>query len=81
MKQNSDSALLQLIKENDHNAFDLLFDRYWETLYRAANARLQNEAVSKDIFQEIFIKLWQRRDAFDKGEPLPGASVRIIGTT
>jgi len=63
MKQYSDSALLQLIKENDHNAFDLLFDRYWETLYRAANARLQDEAVSKDVVQEIFIKLWQRRDA------------------
>lgn len=63
MKQYSDSALLQLIKENDHNAFDLLFDRYWEILYRAANARLQDEAVSKDVVQEIFIKLWQRRDA------------------
>lgn len=63
MEQNSDIALLKRIKENDHNAFDLLFDRYWEPLYRAANARLQDEAASQDIVQEIFIKLWQRRNA------------------
>jgi RNA polymerase sigma factor (sigma-70 family) len=63
MEQNSDTALLQRIKENDPNAFNLLFDRYWEPLYRAANARLQDEAASQDIVQEIFIKLWQRRDA------------------
>jgi RNA polymerase sigma factor (sigma-70 family) len=63
MEQNSDTALLQRIKDNDPNAFDLLFDRYWEPLYRAANARLQDEATSQDIVQEIFIKLWQRRDA------------------
>lgn len=61
MEQHSDIALLCRIKENDHNAFDLLFDRYWERLYKAANARLQDAAMAQDIVQEIFIKLWQRR--------------------
>jgi RNA polymerase sigma-70 factor (ECF subfamily) len=57
----ADSILLSRIREDDHSAFDLLFERYWERSYRAAKARLDDEAQAQDIVQEIFIKLWQRR--------------------
>ncbi|RFZ94886.1 sigma-70 family RNA polymerase sigma factor [Mucilaginibacter conchicola] len=61
-QQISDTELLLLIKENDHSAFDLLFDRYWERLYRAALARVDDDSVAQDIVQELFIKLWERRN-------------------
>ena len=57
----ADSILLSRIREDDHSAFDLLFERYWERAYRAARARLDDEAQAQDLVQEIFIKLWQRR--------------------
>lgn len=60
-----DKTLLLQIKEDDSLAFDLLFERYWEKLYRAANARLNDDAVAQDIVQEIFIKLWQRRKVLE----------------
>ncbi|GAA4323144.1 RNA polymerase sigma-70 factor [Mucilaginibacter gynuensis] len=58
----SDTTLLYLIKDGDHAAFDLLFDRYWERLYNAAHARVGDDAVAQDIVQELFITIWQRRD-------------------
>jgi RNA polymerase sigma-70 factor (family 1) len=60
-QQISDTELLLQIKENDHASFDLLFDRYWERLYRAALARVGDDSVAQDIVQELFIKLWERR--------------------
>lgn len=59
----SDLVLLQQIKESEHVAFDVLFDRYWEKLYKAAYARLGDDVIAQDIVQEIFIKLWQRRES------------------
>lgn len=60
-----DKTLLLQIKEDDNFAFDLLFERYWEKLYQAANARLNDDAVAQDLVQEIFIKLWQRRKVLE----------------
>lgn len=60
-QQISDTELLLQIKADDHAAFDLLFDRYWERLYRAALARVDDDSVAQDIVQELFIKIWERR--------------------
>ncbi len=60
-EQQSDIALLQLIKEGDHPAFDTLFDRYWKRLYQTAYARVNDQAIAQDIVQELFITIWQRR--------------------
>jgi RNA polymerase sigma-70 factor (ECF subfamily) len=62
MKHFSDLVLMEQIKANDHAAFDVLFDRYWEKLYKAAYARLGDDVIAQDIVQEIFIKVWQRRE-------------------
>nr|WP_299513039.1 sigma-70 family RNA polymerase sigma factor [Mucilaginibacter sp.] len=53
------------MKENDHFAFDALFDRYWKKLYQTAFARLGDEDTAQDIVQEIFIKIWKRRESLD----------------
>jgi RNA polymerase sigma factor (sigma-70 family) len=62
MEYFSDLALLEQIKASDHFAFDVLFDRYWEKLYKTAYARLGDDVIAQDIVQEIFIKVWQRRE-------------------
>ena len=62
-QQISDTELLLQIKEDDHASFDLLFDRYWERLYRVALSRTGDDFVDQDIVQELFIKLWERRHA------------------
>lgn len=61
MKTYTDIDLLVLVKDNDHSAFNELFDRYWQKAYQKALARLDDETIAQDIVQEIFINLWQRR--------------------
>ncbi len=65
MKTYTDIDLLQLVKDDDHSAFNKLFDRYWQKAYQKAIARLDDESVAQDIVQEVFINIWQRRATLD----------------
>lgn len=57
------NLLIFRIKEGDVQAFNSLFDLYWEKLYSIAWARVNDSEVAQDIVQELFIKLWQRRES------------------
>ncbi|MCW3467853.1 RNA polymerase sigma factor [Chitinophaga nivalis] len=57
----SDTALLERIRQDDVQAFKILYDRFWESLFLFAMKRLKNEADAKDVVQEMLIRLWVRR--------------------
>ena len=56
----TDKALL--VSENEDLAFRVLYDRYWEALYKKAFYRLGNSDDAQDAVQEIFISLWRNRE-------------------
>lgn len=66
----NDQLLLQQLQNNDAAAFDALYDKYWGLVYSAAYKRLKDENYAKDITQDIFLQLWQRRHQL-KIEHLP----------
>ncbi|MES2446571.1 MAG: RNA polymerase sigma-70 factor [Bacteroidota bacterium] len=57
-----DDLLLQQIKANSMLAFDALYDKYWEQVYSAAYKRLKDADYAKDITQDIFLQIWQKRE-------------------
>lgn len=57
-----DDLLLQQIKANSMLAFDALYDKYWEQVYSAAFKRLKDADYAKDITQDIFLQIWQKRE-------------------
>lgn len=57
----SEDSLISLIKENDEDAFREIYERYSGLLYVFAFKKLKNEDEAKDIVQEIFITLWDKR--------------------
>lgn len=57
--------LLALLRQDNLAAFEEIYNRFWERLFVAANQVLEDEAASKDILQEIFIDLWNRRRTLD----------------
>src|SRR5699024_4693329 len=59
--KDKDEQLLKLIAKDDQEAFKRLFDRYWESLFAAAMHRLKSEALAKDVLQELFTDLWEKR--------------------
>lgn len=62
MKQSSDSSLIELVKVDNHLAFTVLVDRYWEDLYRHIFTKIRDVDEAKDIVQDIFLGLWKNRD-------------------
>jgi len=60
----SDQELVVLVKENDHDAFVEIYQRYSEALYRHAYKMLRDREAAKDIIQELFTVLWSKRSEF-----------------
>jgi RNA polymerase sigma-70 factor (family 1) len=61
----NDQELLALIAQGNENAFNQIFDHYWLPLCNAAYKRLQNKEWAEDIVQNIFIRLWLRRESLE----------------
>lgn len=57
--QMSDEELQKLIFQENHDAFAIIFDRYWKKLYAYAFKIYKDEEICEDIVQEIFISLWK----------------------
>lgn len=61
MKTFSDTELLTGLRENDHASFRYLYQKYWDKLYVVARKRLGNAWEAEEIVQDVFCKLWRRR--------------------
>lgn len=57
----TDKDLLMRISQDDHKAFDEVYQRYWEGLVKTAYNVTQDKEVCLDCVQEVFISLWAKR--------------------
>src|SRR6266436_1158753 len=53
----SDEALCREVVKGDHEAFLVLFDRYWQDVFRLAYSVLRNEAEAEDLVQGLFLEV------------------------
>ncbi len=60
--KDKDAILLERIKQGDETAFKSLFDKYYRLLCYTAHKVLPDEHKAKDIAQEVFLSLWNKRD-------------------
>lgn len=56
MNTKTDCELVKLYEEGNDNAFDILLDRYQETVYSYILFQVQNEDVANDVFQDTFAR-------------------------
>ncbi|MCG8604008.1 RNA polymerase sigma-70 factor [bacterium] len=66
----SDSQLASAIQASDRESFKLLYYRHHDALYRFLRRRVRSREMAKDLTQEIFLRLWQRRDGLDPDRSL-----------
>ncbi len=57
----SDDALLTLLKIDDGQAFNEVYNRYWKILFSIASSRLRNTHSAEDILHDVFASLWKNR--------------------
>lgn len=76
----SDIQIFALVKEGSTEAFDELYNRYWEKLYNYAYHRVRSKDAAFEMVQDIFVALWSRREVIELHNSLSGylfASVRF----
>lgn len=61
----SDMELFALAKHENMEAFEVVYKRHWPELVDTAYKRLQSRQKAEDIVQEIFISLYNKRDALE----------------
>jgi len=56
-RAHSDEALCCEVVKGNHEAFLVLFDRYWQDVFRLAYSVLRNEAEAEDLVQGLFLEV------------------------
>jgi RNA polymerase sigma-70 factor (family 1) len=79
----TDQQLLNLLRNDDVAAFNIIYDRYSQPLYLYILSKLDMGEISKDVLQDLFISLWERRKQLVISESLKsylyqGARHKII---
>jgi len=64
-KRITDQGLSESIKNSNQGVFELVFNFYYSGLVVYADQIIKNMAVSEDIVQSVFMKLWETRETID----------------
>lgn len=60
-----DFSAMNLIKSGDNKAFRYLFEKYYGPLFEYINRNLKNSFATEEIIQDIFIKMWEKRNEIE----------------
>ncbi|MDD9910702.1 MAG: sigma-70 family RNA polymerase sigma factor [Ahrensia sp.] len=65
-------SLLSKTAAGDRDAFQQLYERSSAKLFGVVLRILKNRQMAEDALQDVYLKIWQRADAFDaqKGNPI-----------
>jgi len=70
--RNIDSELIVRLQQSQVTAFDALYWKYHEPVYRNILKFTKDTIVAEDILQEVFAKLWEKRLAIDAEQSVGG---------
>ncbi|MCJ8209213.1 RNA polymerase sigma-70 factor [Mucilaginibacter sp. RS28] len=66
----SDDELLSAFKAGNAQAYQYIYERYWQVLFRFSRKMLQDEVLAKDVVQEVFTTLWAKKNDHHISGPL-----------
>lgn len=62
LEKRTDAELLESIRLDNREAFELIYNKYWSKLYISAYKILRDRQGSEDIVQEVLVQLWLKRN-------------------
>ena len=60
-----DKKIIKRFKEGDAEAFDAIYHNYSKKMFHFALGLVKDEDISKDLVQEVFVNLWEKRGQVD----------------
>lgn len=61
----ADKVLVERICNNDKEAFEKLFRKYYSGLQRFLWGYVKNQQVAEDLVQEVFVRVWENRHSLN----------------
>ncbi|GLU52758.1 RNA polymerase sigma-70 factor [Dyadobacter frigoris] len=58
----TDDVLVKLLNAGDTDAFQAVYIKYWNELFRVSKKRLHSDDAAAEVVQDIFVDLWERRE-------------------
>ena len=76
----TDHTLLKKIKTGDRPAFMILYERYWDDLYRFIFARTRDKELAEELLQNLWIKILENPESIqtDTNESAKGYLLRHL---
>ena len=68
LPRDDEKLLVSKLRNNDVKSFDILFEKYSAKLYRFSFSLLKNHEDSKEIVQETFFRVWEKRREIDSSK-------------
>lgn len=65
-----DDLILDLLAKDDTLASTLLYKRYYLPVYHYINSIIEDSESTKDVVQELFLAIWEKRHALNLSKPL-----------
>ena len=76
MNQNEEkyqeAQLIALLNDSSEYAFQLLYDRYRNGIYKVGIQYLKSPSLAQDVVQDVFMKLWFERKQLNSHHSLEG---------
>ena len=69
---NTDQQLVKSLRKGDVFAYNELFHKYSQKVYNFSIKHLENEEDVKDLVQEIFMKIWDKRNEINEKKSFNG---------
>lgn len=77
----SDSDLAGKIKSGEKNAYQVLFERYAPRIYQFSFTYLKNQADAEELVQDVFLKIWEKRENIDQSKNLKAFIFKVAVNT
>ena len=69
--------MVLLLKGGDRKAFDYLYHSYNKRIYTNLRKLLHSDEIAEELLQEVFYKLWLKRDLLDEQQSFSAYVFRI----
>lgn len=67
-----EAHLIALLNQSSEYAFQLLYDRYRNGVYKVGIQYLKSPSLAQDVVQDVFMKLWFERKQLNSNHSLEG---------
>ena len=73
-----DELLIEQLNQKQVGAFKILFDRFYRYLVLYAMKWVERQEIAEDVVQDVFVRVWLRRDNLRDDGTLQGYLLRSV---